>query len=554
MRGLFAWLLFLLAHAAAGEGTFDLQGFLDAALAKGEKRIVVPPGRYRVTPQHARHLYLHDLEGVEIVADGVEMICTETTLALAMERCRRLTLRGLTVDYDPLPFTEGRITALAEDKSWLEFTILSGYPDEKLEQRIEIFDPATRELRRETTSWQEFEPLGEHRYRVAKHGGYRFDPHIDTEQLGDILVTNHVHAPGGSAGHAITSSDCTDLVLENVTVYASNCFGFLEHRDDGSIYRRCRVDRRAAADDPVAREFPRMRSLDADAFHSVSALRGPALLGCTARFQGDDCVNIHGTYHFVTAADGETLRVLANGRLDLEPGAPVEFLPFTGPRPADAVVVKIEPAAPPTPEEKAFFQPLHMNQRLHDNFVEGKADAYRVTLDRAVKLPMGSMICSGARIGNGFRVEDCEFGFNRSRGILIKASHGALRRNRIEGSWMAAILIAPEFWWMEAASANDLVIEDNEISRCRGTAIQIEATGGDGHALPAGAHRDLTLRHNRVSASGWPAIHAGSTENLVLEGSVLPATDAPAARLRPWNWKGAEPQPVLLEMCGGVRE
>lgn len=57
----------------AGPGTpFDLQGFIDQALASGQKRIVVPPGRYRVKPQRHCHLRLRDLQDVEILAKDVE--------------------------------------------------------------------------------------------------------------------------------------------------------------------------------------------------------------------------------------------------------------------------------------------------------------------------------------------------------------------------------------------------------------------------------------------------------------------------------------------------
>jgi hypothetical protein len=48
--------------------------------------------------------------------------------------CTNVTLRGLAVDYDPLPFTQGKIIALATDKSWIEFEVAKGYP--KNEMRV----------------------------------------------------------------------------------------------------------------------------------------------------------------------------------------------------------------------------------------------------------------------------------------------------------------------------------------------------------------------------------------------------------------------------------
>ena len=224
---------------------------------------------------------------------------------MVFDRCRNVRVKGLTIDYDPLAYTEARIVALPPDKSFVEFEIIAGYPENTLEQRIEIYDPATGELRRTDAGWSDdFQPAGPHRYRIAKHKGYRYRPEWDTEQVGDILVTTNKF-PAHAGGHAVELSQCVGLKLEDITLYTSPCFGFLEHACDGSTYLHCKIDRRAAADDPVQRGFPRMRSLTADAFHSDEALRGPAIIGCTAKFQGDDCVNIHGSYHFVMACGGK---------------------------------------------------------------------------------------------------------------------------------------------------------------------------------------------------------------------------------------------------------
>ena len=75
------------ANSVSNGAPFDLQGFLDKELAEGKKEIVVPPGRYRVTPRQRQHLVLRNLRDVRIVADGVEMICTETTRALSIVNC-----------------------------------------------------------------------------------------------------------------------------------------------------------------------------------------------------------------------------------------------------------------------------------------------------------------------------------------------------------------------------------------------------------------------------------------------------------------------------------
>ncbi len=531
---------------------FDLQGFMDGEIKAGKKRIVVPPGRYRVMPKRGAHLTFKDLDGITIVADGVEMICTQTSRALNFENCRQVHFKGMTVDYDPLPFTEGRVVALAPDKSWVEFEIIPGYPEHQLQERIEFYNPATGELRRETPGYsKEFEPLGNHHYRIAKPKSYRYREDWDTEQVGDILVTNHSY-PNGAGGHAVTVTRCVGIKLEDVTLYASPCFGFLEHLCDGSTYLRCKIDRRPPESDLVKRGWPRLRSLDADAFHSTEAAKGPAILQCTAKFQGDDCVNIHGTYHYVTGSSNTQVRLVVLNRLTIEPGDPVEFLPYSGPRPPDAKAVKLEPDAPLTDDEKAFVKKLSMHANHKERLLTGQVKCFKLTLDRPVNLPMGSAVCSGNRVGNGFQVRGCDFGYNRSRGILIKASRGEVAENKITHGWMAAVLVAPEFWWFESASSSDVVIRDNIITGCRRLAIEIIAPGGNGKPLPAGAHRNLVIRDNSLTDSAWPNIRVTSTEGLVIKNNRLTPAEPinfipPVAH--PWNWGTNTPAPIVTEFC-----
>lgn len=517
---------------------FDLQGFIDKKLTAGEKEIVVPPGRYRVTPKDRVHLALKDLDGVKIVATGVQMICTETTLAVSIDNCRDTTLIGLTIDYDPLPFTQGRITALAPDNSWIEFEIIEGYP-ENLVERIEIFDGKTELLKTPTRhTWGNFESLGKRRYRVAKGEEYQFNPKADREEVGDILVTNSETAPGGSIPHGITIAKCTNLVLEDITQYGSNCFAYLEYYCDNTTYRRCAIIPCPPELDLQRRGLRRIRSANADAFHSKHAVRGPQYLECVARFQGDDCINICGEYYMVMGSVGPQVRILALREINIKEGHPVELVSYSGERLPDAKVLKIEPDESIRPEEIAFLQEQRMNASNQERLSTPGTQAIAITLDRVVDLPMGSVIASMNHTGNGFLVKDCDFGFNRSRGILIKGSDGKVVGNSITGSKGAAILVTPEWWWLESGSSNNVEISGNIIKDCAERAISVIANAGNGSVAPAGAHRNITIQNNSITNCPMPAIKVTSTDGLIIKGNQIVnplengnATDAEAIDL-----------------------
>ena len=499
---------------------FDLQSFIDKAVADGQKQIIVPPGVYRVTPQNRQHLVLKDLNGIEIIAENVEMICTETTRALTIYHCQNMKLSGLTIDYDPLPFTQGRIVAMAEDKSWVEFEIIDGYP-ENLEMWIEIFDAKKELLKRETYyGWQPFESLGNRRYRVKKQSGYRYNPDIDKEEVGDILVTNSDTAPGGSIPHAVECSQSKNVVLADISLFASNCFGFLEYNCDGTTYLRCRIDRCSVERDTKPRGLHRLRSLNADAFHSKHATKGPSLLHCKAHFQGDDCLNICGDYHMVMASEGTALRVLAKHDMNIQPGDPLEVMTYDGVKLPVRKAVSIRKTGTITDDELDFLSKQQMDAALRKG---ASRNIYEVVIDQAVNLPRGSIIASANRMGNGFQVVGCDFGYNRSRGILIKASSGTVSENRLTGCWGEAIKVAPEYWWLESGSSDDLAITGNTIEDCRGMGIAVYAIAGSGAIAPAGAHQKIVIRDNTVSRTKGKAVWVTSARGLILTQNKLDA-------------------------------
>ena len=505
------------AHLTQAGEEGNLRQTLDEAIQKGEKRIVIPPGIYRVSPQKRTHLSFSDLKDVEIVADGVTMICTETTRAITISRCENLTIRGLTIDYDPLPYTQGRITEVAEDKTSMEVQILKGYPTGDFKVgNVEIFDPTTMVLRQRNTYFQTtVESTGPGTVKLVKS-----QPNRKTafEKVGDIAVFPTVNAPGGAIPHAVYSESSHGLTFENVTLHASPTFGFLENQCDGSKYIGCHIDRCPQESDPVKREFPRLRSTNADGYHSKNSKQGPRIERCTAHFMGDDAVAINGDFHLIAHAEDNKLRVLAKNDLTIQVGDTVQILAYDGARLPNAKVLSIESGGEIHSDERAFLLAQGMDERTKTTMMKS---AYTITLDKPVSVPLGSVICSADRIGDGYLVKDCDLGMNRSRGIIIKAGRGTILNNTISGSAMESILISPEYWWMEAGLADDVTIDGNRITNGGGMGITIRAQNGTGGIAPAGAFQNITLRNNTITGGPMPSMLITSVKGLTLIGNQL---------------------------------
>lgn len=513
----FAFFFSLNLQAQIDSGVdFDLQGFIDEKISSGETNIVIPPGRYRVNNNGNTHLQFENLKNITIIADKVEMICTETVQAIQIRNCENFKIKGLVVDYDPLPFTQGIITEISSDNKTLKVDLIDGYSSTVKGDKLEIFDSISGEL--STYTYYGVSYVVDHENRqvtVTKPSSG------SGEKVGDIAVMGSQDTR--SIPHTILPDNCTNLVLENVKIYSGTTFAFFETNCSNSQYIGCEVDRRPLEDEIVERAMRRMRSNNADAFHSKHATIGPKYIECIARYMGDDGIAINGDYHIIMASSGNKLIVV--GKMGDKPklyeGNIVELVSYTGERIEDAKITTAIVAGPPlSGEEKAFLQNQYFAGSLSSKMPNADK-VYIVTLDRSVDLPMGSLIANANRLGNGFEVRNCTMGPNRSRGILVKASDGVITGNTLTDNWGQAIKLAPEYSWLEAGSSNNVIVSDNTITGCHDAAIAVYANGGNRKTAPAGAHKNITVTGNTISGSSNPAIALTSIKGLTLEDNTI---------------------------------
>lgn len=500
---------------------FDLQGYINQKLDAGKTNITIKPGQYRVKPTGGVHLSFKNLNGITINATGVEMICTETTRAITIDNCQNLSIIGLTIDYDPLPFTQGRIVSISEDKMTHIIELFDGYPSDGIItcKKYEIFMPDTHALRFGSYYNGKIEKLPSGKLKYTKAESFATDP--APEKVGDLIVTGFDSNYKDRASHAIYIQNSTRTVLDSVTLFGSNVFGFFEVECNGSVYRNCVVDRRPLSTDIKKRAYMRLRSLNADAFHSKHAEVGPAYLSCTARFQGDDCFAINGDFHMVMKSNGNLIRVLAKGNIiDTKQGDTIQIVNRDGFRLPDATVKSVKEVGVATNEEREKIANIQMHEpyKNNDSFFN---KAYEIELNDTVSLEFASAVCSANRIGNGFRVIDCDLGFNRSRGILVKAGNGLIQGNHIDNCWMESIKLTPEFWWMEAGCSKNVTIKDNVIENSGGNAISVVSKTRDNIISPPGIHQNILITGNTIRNSISPQILITSTVGLIVTNNKI---------------------------------
>lgn len=497
----------------------ELPEMICAAIERGDPSVRIPPGRYFVQPEDGTHLLLENIKDFTIEATGVEMVCTETTRAVFIENCVNLKIRGLTIDYDPLPYTQGEIVEISKDRKSHIIKIQEGFPhaETAIVFKHSIYT-AERELRFGSYYRMQIEVLPDNHLRIyglnpAKDGG---------EQVGDFVVISSESLKGRYHPHAVHLYDSDSTVLENVTLYASPCFGFLEEHSTESVYRKCVIDRRDG----------RLHSLNADGFHSKFAEVGPRIENCRAMWMGDDGVNICGSYHMVVASDGHSLRVLAKRGLDIEVGDSLQILDEDGHLMPQARVRSIQPVGKLNALDEAALKSVHLLPRV----MEFLQDAYRIELDQSMDIGAGSVIASMNRMGNGFSVVESEFGNLRSRGILIKANNGEIRNNRVVNCHIQGIKIAPEYIWLESGASSNLQVTGNTVIGSGAESILIDNIGAET------IHKDINITRNKLQSDRFPLIHIRG-----LDGGRLSNNELLRA-----NGKPAPESAVIIEHSRGI--
>ena len=92
-------------------GASVLQDVIQAAIESQAPYVKLPVGTHRSIPSLDKNLHIRikDARDLIIDGDGTTLLATTLTRAINFQNSSNVTLRGLVVDYDPLPFTQGKV-------------------------------------------------------------------------------------------------------------------------------------------------------------------------------------------------------------------------------------------------------------------------------------------------------------------------------------------------------------------------------------------------------------------------------------------------------------
>lgn len=512
------------AEMPASDPRIDPIAYVRGELAAGRRAIKVPKARYRLVPGDGEtgYLELSGLSDATIDFSGSELVGAVRTRMFTLSSCTNVTLRNVSIDYEALPFTQGRIEKVGEDGTW-DVRIIDGYPRPSAKAAaavgnawpIQAYDGRTLELKnpmrfRDGISMSK---TGDDTYRIG--GG------LDRRgEVGDIAVFSCREEGRKTDTSAVKAERCVNAAFENVTVYATpHGPGFFDMLSERTVYRGCRLVPRPPESDIHERGLRRLRSGNHDAFMSRGAVVGPQIVGCTALYHCDDCVNVGGKYAVVVKAEGRTLRLLADDiAASVAAGDRLQVFAYDGRVLPDVSAASVAPAEGRTAEELEFLR----SRGFWPGLAETCSRALVLALDRDMDVPVGSLVSSRRYTGDGFLVKGCHFGRNRARGLILQASDGVVEDNFIDHPLDIGMKVSMSHLWLECSCGSNVRIARNRIEKDgSGIGILVGGTpGAKGGEVPADSHRNLVFEGNEILDVST-GIHVTGCTGLSLKGNSI---------------------------------
>jgi hypothetical protein len=518
----------LLAAALLPTSGPQVQEILDRALQAGTKKVVLPEGRVEVKGK----LRVRGARDLLIEGAGTTLVFSDREgTTWSFDSCRNVTLHGFTIDYDPLPFIQGRITGRTEDGKRFDFTVCDGYPGLRVEDGQHYRQAYVFEA--DQTRWKPWVPdLYPRQVEILadRHGRLIMGSapvYHELIRVGDRVVLTL------RTGSAIRMNDCENVRIEDVTFLAAPGCAYLGRHMRGDNYYRYTIK---PGPPPAGATEPRLISTCADGLNIAFATKGPTIEGCRFSFMGDDSVNLHGVTFVVL--ERKTPRELIVGwpysreqlATVMPTGATVRRL-----RPGNyevlgtAKLTGFEPMRERTPDHLKAIHAVWPRDEA------GRGTAFRMTLAEPLGADAGDFVDVPHNNAPGFSIRDCVFEDHRARGLRIMASHGVIERNTFRRLKMNAITIGAEYeFWREAGWVVDVQIRNNTIedvgrdgANQSGTAYVLGAIGVFGRTdresrLPLWpGNRGIVIEHNTIRGCPQAGIFVAAAKDVQIRNNRL---------------------------------
>ncbi|UXX80069.1 T9SS type A sorting domain-containing protein [Reichenbachiella carrageenanivorans] len=403
-------------------------------------RIVFEAGTYDFSPTDAttHALKLNYGRYIELDGTGAKIMMHNPKVGfLSMYDARHMIVKGFEVDYDPLPYTEGKVLSVDPVNKRFVMKVTAGvpYPDEDhitsaperwgmLKTANGMLKDGASNLLNIDTAYQ----LNADTFQIV----FKQQVHIDQVEVNDYYVQIARHN-----GRTIFQSNSGEQVtFLNTKSYSSpaGSYNTFHHKEWSMI------------DCKILIKPGRVHSANADCIHISGGIIGPWVQGCRFEGQSDDAVNMKYASLTITEVESPTqMKVGFSSKLFV--GDTVSFF---------------------NPRDGALIERVGLVDTVHNL----GSNSYRIFLSSPVYLSNFNTDNSGDRAYldtkacESFVFRDDTIRNSRRYGMLLQNGYGVIEDCLFENLSGCAIRMENGVDWKEGFVAHDIEIKNNTFTNC----------------------------------------------------------------------------------------
>ena len=500
-------------------------------------KIVFEEGTYFFRPDYAQEKYCYitnhgnglkkmtflfeNLDNVELEGNGAKLIFHGQMFPFRFDRCGKITVKDLTIDWD-IPFNFlGEVVAVNPDEGWrdikpetegfswtvkknrLYFPNIDGFNFDFLGSTL-TYEPNSRKVihgawdMNSTPRWVEKRPKGILRiHEPLKH----YPP------VGSRMNSKGEKGPNRYAP-AMQIINSKNVHLEGVVIHHALGMGFLFERTEDIIIKDCGIY--------VEKDSKRVVSIIADATHFCNCKGDILIEGCRFENMLDDGTNVHGTYVEVDEVmDEKSVRV----KLRHFEQQGFEFAGV-----GDDIWFVHQPSPDRTTDNKV----------TNIKVLNGKYSVLTFQNKLPKELSKGDIL-ENKTWNPTFTMRGCTIKDHRARNVVIKTPKKIVIEDNDFSSMMSSILFRGEtFFWFESGQVADVLIQNNRFNHCAYSGAEhaiMYVTPRLGKSFDQTALFDRNIRfiNNEINTFGNRIVIADRVDGLVISGNkIKQTTDAPS--------------------------
>lgn len=519
-----------IAHAE-GDMTSTIREAIESAQTK-EIKIVLEEGTYFCKPDYAYDKYcavtnhgnglkkilfpMIGYNSVTIEGNGASFICHGQIMPFLFEECDKVSVSGVTVDWD-IPFTFlGEVVAVNPEEGWrevkpkgeaegfswsfkngkLNFPNVDGFVYECLGSTL----PFDKETKRVVVGAVDLysNPT---RIEKLKNGNFRFHEKLRYWPPVGSLLSSKGDRERDRYAPAFEVKECDDVELTDITVHHAPGMGFLFERSSNITLRNSQVVLREGSERVIAST--------ADATHFANCEGDILIEGCRFENMLDDGTNVHGTYVVIDEiVDPKTVVV--------------ELVHF------EQLGFKFAKAG----EEMWFIaapSPLRLEATGTVAKVKTINEKYsQITFTEAIpsELKEGDII-ENKTCNPTFTMRGCTIQNHRARNVVLKTPLKTVIEDNYFSGMMSSILFRGElFYWFESGNVEDVLIQNNtfhNVADC-GTphaTLYITPKFSDKFDQTVPYDRNIRFINNTINTANPKVVWADRVDGLVIEGNKI---------------------------------